>query len=104
MLIACAVLLMLPATIGLIANLAKTSVIGDALATIQDTFPIFIDIPIITKAGIKDFSKGLISLTALLVLFLPKANILIPNSSNRICLCQRLYSTWYSKTTFTRQS
>lgn len=79
MVIACAVLLMLPATIGLILNLTETSVISDALATIQKTFPILTDISFISKAGIKDFSKGLISLTALLVLFLPKANILIPN-------------------------
>ena len=79
MLIACAVLLMLPATIGLIANLAESSIIGDTLATIQKTFPFLTDISFISKAGIKDFSKGLISLTALLVLFLPKANTLIPN-------------------------
>lgn len=79
MLIACAVLLMLPATIGLIANLAKTAVIGDSLAVIQNTFPSLTDISFISKAGIKNFSGGLVSLTALMVLFMPKANILIPN-------------------------
>jgi hypothetical protein len=71
MVIACAVLFMIPATLGIFIDTS----IG---AQIIDTLGIK-DIPFITKAGMEAFSKSILSLIALIILILPNANVFIVN-------------------------
>lgn len=78
LIIACAVLLMLPATLEVITNFFENS--KDAKVIIEFKKLIGVnDIPLITKSGIDIFSKSIVSLTALLLLIMPNVNVLIAN-------------------------
>jgi hypothetical protein len=75
MIIAFAVLLMLPATIAVF----QKEEVSNFILGIQQSHPVFTNIPFISKEFILNFTKGIISLTALLLLLLPNANVLITN-------------------------
>ncbi len=78
LIIALAVLLMLPATISLFINFFNIEIVDQFLVD----FKHFIgknDIPFISKIWVENISKGIVSITALLLLLVPNANLLIAN-------------------------
>lgn len=76
--IATAVLLMLPSTIDLIVNFLAEEKVLNIVTGFRQKFGIT-NIPYISKEGIEKVSKVILSLTALLLLVMPNANILIAN-------------------------
>lgn len=76
--IACAVLLMLPATLNIITDFMNNDSFKEALAIIKKTIGSS-DIPYMSKDGITSISETIVTLTALLLLILPNANVLLTN-------------------------
>lgn len=74
--IACAVLLMLPAIIGLITDFFANENVNDLLAAFRRKTGIA-DIPFVSKAGVEGFAKVIVSITAVLLLLVPNANVLV---------------------------
>ena len=78
MIIACAVLLLIPSTLSVVVNFAKNQEVSKVILAFKHLFNIK-DIPFISKSSIENISKGILSVTALLLLVLPNANLLITN-------------------------
>ncbi|MDA3613607.1 hypothetical protein [Polluticaenibacter yanchengensis] len=76
--IASAVLLMLPATFTVINSSYEKGTIGEMVTLLKSKTGIQ-DIPLISKMQIKNLSRIIVSVTALLLLIIPNANVLITN-------------------------
>jgi hypothetical protein len=76
--IASAILFMLPATLSVITNFFDKQEFTDTIIAIKHFIRIK-DFPFISKDGIEGFSKALVALTALLLLMIPNANTLLTN-------------------------
>ena len=76
--ISCAVLLMLPATIGVITNFFNNTKISEVILDFKNNIGID-DIPLISKSTLEIFSKVIVSLIAIILLLVPNANVLITN-------------------------
>lgn len=76
--IACAVLLMLPATLSVITNFFGNEKVSGLVLEFKNKIGIE-DIPLISKTAIENISKIIVSITALLLLIVPNANVLIAN-------------------------
>lgn len=78
MIIASAVLLMLPATLSVITNFFDNPKVSEIVVIFKDKIGVE-NIPLISKSCIENVSKIIVSLTALLLLIVPNANVLIAN-------------------------
>ncbi|PKA83532.1 hypothetical protein ATE92_1688 [Ulvibacter sp. MAR_2010_11] len=79
LLIAITVILMLPATLGVIMTFFDADVVSNFISNVKDFFGISSDIPGLSKSFFKGASAVIVSATAVLLLIVPNANVLIAN-------------------------
>ncbi|TDO94941.1 hypothetical protein [Flavobacterium sp. 245] len=78
LIIALAVLFMIPAAITAITGLSENLKVRDLLYDFKNFIGVG-DIPFISKEGMENISKAVVSITAVLIVIIPNANVLLSN-------------------------